>query len=61
VFICHSSGRAHINSIHRGIPTIQNDLLPDGIDMLTLLTNAGFTEIKVEDKMDSYLACGAKV
>ena len=61
VFICHSSGRAHTNSIHRGIPTIQNDLLPDGIDMLTLLTNAGFTEIKVEDKMDSYLACGAKV
>ena len=61
VFICHSSGRAHINAIHRQIPTVQNDLLPDAIEMMTLLTNAGFTEIKVEDKIDSYFACGRKV
>ena len=61
VFICHSSGRAHINSIHRQIPTVQNDLLPDAIEMTTILTNAGFTEIIVEDKADSYFACGMKV
>ena len=57
VFICHSSSREHINSIHRQIPTVQNDLLPDAIEMVTLLTNAGFTEIKVEDKTDNYFAC----
>jgi ubiquinone/menaquinone biosynthesis C-methylase UbiE len=61
LFICHSSGREHINSIHRRIPTVQNDLLPDAIEMMALLTNAGFTEVKVEDKADSYFACGRKV
>jgi demethylmenaquinone methyltransferase/2-methoxy-6-polyprenyl-1,4-benzoquinol methylase len=60
VFICHSSGREHINSIHRCIPAMQNDLLPDAIEMMTLLTNAGFTEIRVEDKSDSYFARGIK-
>jgi len=60
VFICHSSGREHINSIHRQIPTVQNDLLPDPIEMMALLTNAGFTGIKVEDTAESYLAYGRK-
>jgi ubiquinone/menaquinone biosynthesis C-methylase UbiE len=60
VFICHSSSREHINSIHRRIPSVQNDLLPDAIEMTMLLTNAGFTEIKVEDKTDNYFACGRK-
>ena len=56
IFICHSSAREHINSIHRRIPTVQNDLLPDPIEMMALLTNAGFTGIKVEDTAESYLA-----
>jgi ubiquinone/menaquinone biosynthesis C-methylase UbiE len=60
LFVCHSSSREHINSIHRRIPTVQNDLLPDAIEMTILLTNAGFTEIKVEDTADSYLAYGRK-
>ena len=60
IFICHSSGRVHINAIHWQIPTVQNDLLPDAIEMMTLLTNAGFMELKVEDKVDSYFACGRK-
>ena len=60
IFICHSSSREHINGIHRRIPTVQNDLLPDAIEMTMLLTNAGFTQIKVEDKADSYFACGRK-
>jgi ubiquinone/menaquinone biosynthesis C-methylase UbiE len=60
VFICHSSAREHINSIHRRIPTVQNDLLPDAIEMTILLTNAGFTEIKVEDTAENYLAYGRK-
>jgi hypothetical protein len=36
---------------------VQNDLLPDAIEMMAMLTTAGFTEIKVEDKADSYFAC----
>ena len=60
LFVCHSSSREHINSVHRCIPTAQNDLLPDPIEMTILLTNAGFTEIKVEDTAESYLAYGRK-
>jgi hypothetical protein len=39
---------------------VQNDLLPDAIEMTLLLTNAGFTAIRVEDKTDSYFAFGKK-
>jgi hypothetical protein len=39
---------------------MQNDLLPDAIEMTMRLTNAGFTGIKVEDKTDSYFACCTK-
>ena len=60
VFICHTSSREHINSIHRNLPSVHNDLLPDAIEMMTLLTNAGFADIQVEDKVDSYLACGRR-
>ena len=61
VFICHSSSREHINSLHRQIPMVQNDLLPDAIEMVELLTNAGFVEIRVEDTADSFEAQGRKV
>jgi hypothetical protein len=60
VFICHTSSREHINNIHRNLPSVHNDLLPDAIEMTILLTNAGFADIQVEDKADSYLACGRK-
>jgi ubiquinone/menaquinone biosynthesis C-methylase UbiE len=61
VFICHSSGREHINFIHQRIPVVQNDLLPDAIEMMAMLKTAGFTEINVEDKADSYFGCGRKI
>jgi ubiquinone/menaquinone biosynthesis C-methylase UbiE len=60
LFICHSSSREHINSIHRRIPIVRNDLLPDAIEMTILLQNSGFTGIRVEDTADSYLAYGKK-
>jgi ubiquinone/menaquinone biosynthesis C-methylase UbiE len=60
VFICHTSSREHINNIHRNLPSVHNDLLPDAIEMMDLLTKAGFSNIQVEDKADSYLACGRK-
>jgi ubiquinone/menaquinone biosynthesis C-methylase UbiE len=61
VFICHTSGREHINKIHRQIPHMHDHLLPDAIEIVQILSNAGFTEIQVEDKADSYFACGRKV
>jgi ubiquinone/menaquinone biosynthesis C-methylase UbiE len=60
LFVCHSSSREHINSIHRRIPHVQNDMLPDAIEMTMLLTNAGFSGIRVEDTPELYLACGRK-
>jgi len=39
---------------------VANDILPDSIGMLLLLKAAGFTEIKVEDKSESYLASAEK-
>ena len=53
LLICHTSSRAQINEIHRQIPAVKNDILPDGDEMRLMLSAAGFTEIKVEDNSDS--------
>ncbi len=60
LLICHTSSRTAINEIHRQIRALKNDLLPDGDEMKSLLLAAGFTEIKVEDDSDSYLASAKK-
>jgi ubiquinone/menaquinone biosynthesis C-methylase UbiE len=60
LFVCHSSSREHINSIHRRLPVVYNDLLPDAIEMTLLLQNAGFSSVKVEDTAEIYLAYGKK-
>ena len=60
LLVCHTSSRAAINEIHRQIPVVKNDIIPDGDEMKLLLSAAGFTEIKVEDNSDSYLASGRK-
>ena len=60
VFICHTSGRGAINSIHQNIPLLHHDILPDGATMKKLLKTAGFSEIRVEDEADSYFAVGRK-
>ena len=60
LLVCHTSSRATINEIHRQTPTVKNDTLPDGDEMQSLLSAAGFTEIKVEDNHDSYLASAEK-
>jgi ubiquinone/menaquinone biosynthesis C-methylase UbiE len=56
LFICHTSGREHINHIHRGIPSVKNDLLPDNEEMQRMLLAAGFSNIRIEDGRNSYLA-----
>ncbi|MFC1937028.1 class I SAM-dependent methyltransferase [Chloroflexota bacterium] len=60
LFICHTSSRHAINEVHRQLPPVQNDILPDEDEMRILLTMAGFTDVFVEDDSDSYFASARK-
>lgn len=61
LFICHTSSRLTINDIHRQIPQVQNDLIPDEVEMRQLLSAAGFTEISICDNDDNYLTSTTKL
>lgn len=58
LIICHTSSRGHINDIHRRIPAVCNDVIPDEDEMRLLLSQAGFTDIEIDDNCENYL-CGA--
>ena len=58
--ICHTSSRATINEIHRSIPAVGNDIIPDRRQMQAMLSRAGFTEIKIADRRTSYLISARK-
>lgn len=60
LFICHTSSRAKINQFHRQIPAVENDIIPDEVEMQIMLSMAGFTDIKIDDNGDSYLASARK-
>jgi len=60
LLICHTSSRAAINEIHRTIPAVQNDIIPDKGEMQEMLLTAGFVNIKVEDDSERYLATATK-
>jgi len=60
LLICHTSSRAMINQFHRQIPAVENDTIPDEQEMQFLLSWAGFTNIKIEDSSQSYLAGARK-
>jgi ubiquinone/menaquinone biosynthesis C-methylase UbiE len=60
LYICHTSSRFKINSIHTASPVLKNDLLPDAEEMLGMLSMAGFGCVKIEDENDHYLACAQK-
>ena len=60
LLICHTSSRATINQIHRSIPAVQNDTIPDEDEVQMLLSMAGFTEISIDDTNESYLASARK-
>ena len=60
VFVCHSSSREHINTIHRDIPEVRDDLLPDLEDMNLLLSDAGYHSIYIEEDSESYFARAIK-
>jgi len=59
LLICHTSSRASINEIHRQIPAVENDIIPDEGEMQNILLRAGFIEIKIDDS-ESYLASARK-
>ncbi len=59
LLICHTSSRARINQIHRQIPAVENDIIPDRGEMQIILLRAGFIEIKRDDS-ESYLASARK-
>ena len=60
LFICHTSSRREINEIHRQIPVVQNDVIPDDGEMRRLLTMARFIDIRIEDNEGSYLLSARK-
>ena len=60
LFICHTSSRRQINEIHRQIPVVRNDIIPDADEMRELLSSAGFSDISIEDSEDSYLSSARK-
>jgi len=59
LLICHTSSRARINEIHRQIPVVGNDIIPDEGEMQMILLKAGFTAIRIDDS-ESYLASARK-
>lgn len=60
LFICHTSSRAKINEIHRQVPALVDDLIPDEEEMQMMLSKAGFINIVIEDNSESYLASAEK-
>jgi ubiquinone/menaquinone biosynthesis C-methylase UbiE len=61
LFVCHTSSRLAINEIHRQIPAVQNDLIPDEAEMRQLLSTARFVEISIQDSQDNYLTSARKL
>lgn len=61
LFIFHTSSRDAINDIHRQIPVVKNDLLPDKVQMHSMLLQTGFVNVIVDDGTESYFACATKI
>ncbi|MBU2536263.1 MAG: methyltransferase domain-containing protein [Chloroflexota bacterium] len=55
LYICHTSCRAAINGLHNGIPEVAHDVIPEDWEMRLMLSEAGFTDIEVEDNCENYL------
>jgi ubiquinone/menaquinone biosynthesis C-methylase UbiE len=58
--ICHSSSRNAINEMHRQIPDVRDDLIPENEEMSHMLEEAGFSEIRIEDDCESYIVRARK-
>jgi len=60
ISICHTKSRNEINEIHRQIPEVHHDTIPEADKMKSMLSSAGFIEISIEDESDSYLVLARK-
>jgi ubiquinone/menaquinone biosynthesis C-methylase UbiE len=60
LLICYTASRAMINQHHRQIPAVANDIIPDEKEMQLMLSRAGFTDIRIDDSGESYLARARK-
>ena len=59
LLILHDLNRERVNAIHsRAGGPIRNDLLPPGAETRQLLIEAGFTNVRVEDTEEHYVAVG---
>jgi ubiquinone/menaquinone biosynthesis C-methylase UbiE len=58
--VCHTSSRAHINSVHSRQPAVKDHIIPDSDEMRDLMLKAGFEPVQIEDTHDSYLAMADK-
>ena len=61
LLICHTSSRNTINEIHRQIPEVENDIIPDEHEMQIMLSKAGFTDIRIDDNSESYRCSAIKL
>lgn len=60
IFICHSSCREAINGLHDGIPEVAGDVIPEEYEMRSMLSEAGFADIEIEDNCENYLCRTSK-
>jgi ubiquinone/menaquinone biosynthesis C-methylase UbiE len=60
LYICHTSSRNTINDIHREIPDVCNDILPDANTMQLILTQSGFCKYSIDDLQNSYFLNAVK-
>lgn len=60
IFICHSASRDFINDIHRNIADFQDHLIPQYNEMFSLMEDAGYRNILIEESADAYLVVGQK-
>ena len=60
LYICHTSSREAINGLHNGIPEVANDVIPEEWEMHLVLSEAGFTDIDIEDNCENYLCRALK-
>ena len=60
LYICHTSSRSEINRVHHQISAVANDIIPLESEMKSLLKGAGFTNIRIADDTNNYLAQAQK-
>jgi ubiquinone/menaquinone biosynthesis C-methylase UbiE len=61
LFICHTSSRSDINTIHQQIQEVHNDLIPDKEEMRSLFLSAGFGDTEIHEEASSYFAKAEKL